>query len=197
MAARHWSQSLAANHTQPQALPGETVVCTWACGGKGPDEPDAPKGGCAGKHDCRCNAKQREACRPVTETISTEGEMRRFAVPDAPREIEPLHLSQAGRPDVIILRNFDGRHGLGFAESYEGLFGCGILGGHGTANKCSKALQHPKRKECDFGNGDTCSHFNDGFHKLFPLMGEKHGGNFGECGGEAAFQHKTENTCAQ
>jgi hypothetical protein len=83
-----------------------------------------------------------------------------------------------GETEVAVIRNFDGEQGRELAASLEGVYGLDVLTGRGTKNKCSRALYDPVRAEADLGTGDTCVHFNDGFVKLWPILGEGHGGNY-------------------
>ena len=66
----------------------------------------------------------------------------------------------------MVLKNYDGQKGLDLANALENMMGSDVLGGRGTANLCSNAL------------GGTCNKYCDGFQKLWPLMGNGHGGNF-------------------
>lgn len=93
---------------------------------------------------------------------------------DAPIAVESIDLEGA---KVIVLRNVDGKFGAKLATDLQGVYGPDILRGKGSKNKCSRALQHHARRAVE-PNADTCSYFNDGFCKFWPLFGEGHGGNF-------------------
>lgn len=143
-----WEQTLAPGHTEPQPLPGQTLIY-----------------------------KSRDA--DGTQRSPKKATTREWR-PFAPRVLgKPVvEVYDVGGSKVTLLRNYDGAEGQVLAASLEGTFGADVLGGRGSENKCSIALNEPNLFNPFAGIGDSCQHFKDGFIKLLPLMGSHHGGNF-------------------
>jgi hypothetical protein len=116
----NWTQTLSANHTDPQPLPGQHLTATYTNG------------------------------KTTHRTARTPRFVPFLRIdPTHDVHVEPIQSSVDGRTIAVVVRNWDNRHGLGLAQALENFMGVDVLEGKGTKNICSAALGFTCARFCD------------------------------------------------